>query len=78
MDAVGDVVVQDLEGHALERGLDGAHLGQDVDAVAVVVDHALDPAHLSLDAVQALLERVLVVAVLHLVLPWAVEAAEPQ
>src|SRR5207237_10767863 len=51
--AVLDVVVEDRDGEALERGRDGAELGQDVDAVPVVVDHALDPPHLALDPVQA-------------------------
>jgi hypothetical protein len=37
-DTVADVVVEDLEGEALERGVDGADLGQDVDAVAVLLD----------------------------------------
>jgi Domain of unknown function (DUF4173) len=64
-DAVADVVVEDLEGEALERGRDGADLRQHVDAVAVILDHALDPAHLAFDPVQPLHQRVLVVAVLH-------------
>src|SRR6185503_18596286 len=43
-------------------------LGQDVDAVAVVLDHALDAADLALDAVQPLDERLLVLRVAVLVL----------
>ena len=38
----------------VERRLHGADLGQDVDAVAIVVDHALDAADLALDAAQPL------------------------
>ena len=43
----------------VERGLDRGDLGEDVDAVAVLVDHPLDAADLSLDAAQALGELVL-------------------
>src|SRR3954453_23022793 len=64
-DAVAHVLVQDLEGERLERGVDRRDLRQHVDAVAVLVDHPLDAPHLALDAVEALLQRVLVVAVLH-------------
>ena len=35
-------------------------LGQDVDAVAILVDHPLDAAHLAFDPVQALDEQILV------------------
>ena len=55
-----DVVVEDLEGDALERGRDGADLRKNVDAVTLVLDHFLDPANLSLDPVQALDEPRLV------------------
>ena len=63
------VVVEDCHRNPLERGGDCAELRQDVDAVAVVIDHPLDAAHLAFDPVQALDERVLVlgVAVRHLV-----------
>src|SRR6058998_3858946 len=57
-DAVVDVLVEELEGDSLERGGDGRDLGQDVDAVAVVGDHLLDAAHLPLDAMEALDQRV--------------------
>src|SRR2546425_4157638 len=62
-DAVVDVLVEDLEAEALQCSVDGRDLGEDVDAVAVVGDHALDPAHLALDPVQALDQRLLVLGV---------------
>src|SRR5207253_11194842 len=60
-----------------ERGRDGGDLGEDVDAVAVVLDHALDAAHLPLDPMQPLHERLLlaVVAVDRLRLGFAHPAA---
>ncbi len=61
------MAVEDQEREAVERGRDGADLREDVDAVAVVVDHLLDAADLALDAVEALRQRLLVrvVAVRH-------------
>ena len=46
------VAVEQAERDLVERGLRGADLGEDVDAVAVVVDHPLDPADLTLDPPQ--------------------------
>src|SRR5207247_3687711 len=63
--AMVDVLIEDLEREAVERGADGGDLREDVDAVAVVLDHPLDAAHLSLDPVQALDQRFLFVSVLH-------------
>ena len=60
---MGDVILEQLRADLLERRLDGRDLGQDVDAVAVFLDHPLDPAHLALDPVQALDEQVLVLGV---------------
>ena len=51
--AVARVLVHQPEGDLVERGLRGGDLGEDVDAVAVVDHHALDPAYLPLDAAQA-------------------------
>ena len=59
-DAVLDVLFEHLQRHRLESGVDGAELGEDVDAVAVVLDHLGDAPHLALDARQALEELVLV------------------
>src|SRR5687768_10676208 len=62
-DAVAHVVVEDLEGETLERRRDRPDLGEDVDAVPLVLDHALDAPHLPFDPVQALDERILVLDV---------------
>ena len=59
------MVVEDFESKALERGIDRCDLREDVDAVTIVVDHPLDAADLSFDAMEALDQRLLVVAVLH-------------
>src|SRR2546423_1816608 len=61
--AVVRMLLEQLLRDGLERGRDGADLRQDVDAVALVLDHLLDPAHLALDPVQAGDQRVLVVDV---------------
>ena len=58
-DAVARVLVEQAERDLVERGLDRADLGQDVDAVAVVLDHPLDAADLALDALHALEQLVL-------------------
>src|SRR5512133_1149409 len=55
--AVARVVVEQAERDLVERGAHGADLGEDVDAVAIVLDHALDAADLAFDAAQALEER---------------------
>ena len=54
--AVLGVIVEQAQGDLVERGLDRGDLGQDVDAVALVLDHALDPADLSLDALEPRLD----------------------
>src|SRR6266576_5056072 len=64
-DAVVHVVVEHLEREALEGGVHRPDLREDVDAVAVVLDHPLDTAYLPFDSVQALRQRRLVVSVLH-------------
>ena len=48
--AVAHVAVEHPHRDLLERGLDGRHLGEDVDAVGVLPDHPLEPADLALDA----------------------------
>src|SRR5205807_7721611 len=55
--------VEELQGDGLECPGGGRDLGQHVDAVGVLVDHALQAAHLTLDSAQPLEHRVLVVAV---------------
>src|SRR5690606_1901644 len=52
-DAVVQMVLENLALDPGEGGADGPGLGQDVNAVAVLRDHARDAAHLTLDAVQA-------------------------
>ncbi len=51
--AVSGVVVEQPERDLVESGLGGADLGQDVDAIAVVLHHALDSADLALDPAQS-------------------------
>src|SRR5512133_2658196 len=62
-DAAADVAVEQPQRHLVEGGLDGRDLGDDVDAVLVLVDHAGHAADLALDAAQAGLELLLVHAV---------------
>jgi hypothetical protein len=57
--AMPSMVVQEAEGHLVQRGLSGADLREDVNAVAVVFDHALYASHLSLDPSNALEQLVL-------------------
>src|SRR5690606_25610287 len=57
--AVPHVPVEQAQRHLVQRGLDGADLREDVDAVAVVLDHPVDAAHLALDPGQPGLELVL-------------------
>src|SRR4051794_30966265 len=52
-DAMLRVLVEQPERHLVERGLHGADLREDVDAVAVVLDHPLEPPDLALDALEA-------------------------
>src|ERR1700737_1848996 len=57
------MLVQQSDGHLLQRSGHRRDLGEDVDAIAVVVDHGLEPSHLALDAPQPALVAVLVVRV---------------
>ena len=50
------VAVQHVDGDLLERGLHGGDLREDVDAVGVLVDHPLQPAHLALDPAEAVVD----------------------
>ena len=59
-DAVLDVVLEHLQRNRLERCVDRGELREDVDAVAVVLDHPGDAPHLALDAGEALEQLVLV------------------
>ncbi len=57
LDAMGDVIAENLLLGPAQRRAHGGDLGDDVDAVAVVADHAGEPADLALDAAQALDNR---------------------
>ena len=50
-------MLEQLARERVERRLHGAHLRQDVDAVAIVVDHPPDAADLSFDAIEAFRQR---------------------
>jgi len=52
-DAVTEMVPEQQHGDALERAGHGGDLGEHVDAVRVVVDHALQSPDLTFDAAQA-------------------------
>src|SRR5262249_36847560 len=58
-DAVVDVAVEDAKRETVERRRHRADLREHVDAVPVLLEHPLDPAHLALDPVQPLHEGVL-------------------
>src|SRR5262245_40038970 len=62
-DAVSDVILQQAERHRLQRAGGRGDLGEDVDAVSVVLDHPLQPADLPLDPAQPGQVRLLVSAV---------------
>ena len=53
------VPVEQAERHLVERGLRRRDLREDVDAVAVVLDHPFDPADLAFDALQPREELIL-------------------
>ena len=52
LDTMGDVVVQHLVLDPAQGRTDRTQLGQHVDAIPVLVDHARDTAHLTLDPLQ--------------------------
>jgi hypothetical protein len=54
LDTVRDVVAQNLLFGAPQRRPHGSNLGNDVDAVAVVLDHSGETADLAFDAVEPL------------------------
>src|SRR5262252_3897109 len=61
--AVLGVIGEQLEGDALEGGPCGIYLGQDVDAVAVVIQHLLDTSDLAFDPSEPGLDAVLILRV---------------
>src|ERR671913_1534780 len=58
-DAVLYVVLEQDGADLLQRRDDAGDLGQDVDAVVLLVDHPLHTAHLTLDPLKAVLEQLL-------------------
>ena len=54
LDAVGNVIVQDFLFNPAQRRAHGGDLGDDIDAVAVLLDHAGEASHLAFNAVEAL------------------------
>src|SRR5918993_3569790 len=71
-DAVAHVLLEQAEGDLLQRLRHGGDLREDVDAVLLVLDHALQTAGLALDAAQPLEVVVLAVDVAVLVVVGAV------
>src|SRR5208282_4973823 len=59
LDAVRNVIGEDFLLGAAQRGARRRELGHDVDAIAVVLHHAREPAHLALDPLQPLHHRCL-------------------
>src|SRR3954447_12069469 len=53
------MVIEQSERDLVECGLNRRNLGEDVDAVTILLDHPLNAAHLSLDTPQALVQLVL-------------------
>lgn len=54
LDAVGNVIVQDFLFNPAQRCAHGGDLGDDIDTVAVLLNHAGKASHLAFDAVEAL------------------------
>ncbi|KAG5721636.1 hypothetical protein E4T56_gene19821, partial [Termitomyces sp. T112] len=60
--AMGYMILKNLFFDSAKRGADGGDLGDDVDAVPVLVDHLREPANLAFDPVKAFLTGSLDVA----------------
>lgn len=60
---MGSVILKKFESDLVQGRLDRGHLGDDVDAVAVVFDHRFNPADLTLDPPQTLHNSILVIRV---------------
>jgi hypothetical protein len=54
LNAMGDVIAQDLLFEPPEGGANGGNLRHDIDAVAILLDHARDATHLAFDPIQPL------------------------
>ena len=54
LDAMGDVIGENLIFGAAQSRPRRRELGDDIDAIAIVLDHAREPAHLALDPLEPL------------------------
>jgi len=57
LDAMADMIAEDFLFGTAQRGAHGGNLGDDIDAVAVLLDHADNAADLALNAVQSFQDR---------------------
>jgi len=57
LDTMRDMLAQNFFLNSSKSGPDGGKLGDDVDAVTILLDHAGDTANLTLDTAQALERR---------------------
>jgi hypothetical protein len=55
-DAAAYVRIEDVDRDLLEGGLDGRHLGEDVDAIGVLVHHPLEAPDLAFDAAESVVD----------------------
>ena len=53
LDAMGDVIAQNLLLDAPQRGAHRRELGDDINAITILVDHAGEAAYLPLDPAEA-------------------------
>ena len=76
---MADMLLDDFAFDARQRGADSGHLGHNVDAISVFLQHAHDAAHLTLDAIQAFDTSRFVVRV-HIALgtPWRYAQSIPK
>lgn len=57
LDAMADVVAQDVALNPAQRGGDRRDLRDDVDAITILVHHARKAAHLAFDPIESLAAR---------------------
>lgn len=71
-DAMVEMVLQEVRFHARERGANGAQLREDIEAIALVLDHLRDTAHLPFDAAQAIDQVRSVMHAAAYIPPWGI------